>query len=190
MTEHPTRACSSASPCTRSASPCQGRLRHAVDRSLCLMIEERSNGIQHELRGRCNKAAIKQVVTPEPHDHDLSKPLRTHVRVGVATRRLKSDKFSTGSRRLTHRCWILSWEIFGTSTSFLGNLVHGDDDDLLLCALPDRFLPPRSVLFFFPGVRVDSSSELFSVWLDGLRGAAAALPFLTQTAKKSGRELP
>ena len=54
------------------------------------MMEERSNGIQHELRGRCNKAAKKQVVAPEPHDHDLSNSLRTHVRVGVATRRIRS----------------------------------------------------------------------------------------------------
>ena len=54
------------------------------------MMEERSNGIQHELRGRCNKAAKKRVVAPKPHDHDLSNPLRTHVRVGVATRRIRS----------------------------------------------------------------------------------------------------
>ena len=65
-----------------------------------------------------------------------------------------------------------SREIFGTSTSFLGHLVYGDAEDLLLCALPDRFLRHQRCLhalfcFFFQGVRVDSSSELFSVWLDG-----------------------
>ena len=62
-----------------------------------------------------------------------------------------------------------SREIIGTSIFFLGNLVHGDAEDLLLCALPDRFLiNVASTLcsVFFQGVRVDSSSELFSVWLD------------------------
>ena len=54
------------------------------------MMEVRSNGIQHELRGRCNKAAKKRAVASKPHDHDLSNPLPTHVRVGVATRRIKS----------------------------------------------------------------------------------------------------
>ena len=90
-----------------------------------------------------------------------------------------------------------SRESFGTSTSFLANLVYEDADDLLLCALLDRFLRHQRCLHalfcFFPqSVREDSSSELFSVWLDGLRGAAASLPSLKQPKlrKKSGRELP
>ena len=41
-----------------------------------------------------------------------------------------------------------SREIFGTSTFFLGNLVHGDAEDLLLCALPDRFLRHHRYLHF------------------------------------------
>ena len=75
------------------------------------MMEERSNGIQHELRGRCNKAAKKQVVAPEPHDHDLSKP-RPSGRCDASDKVYfwSSDSFSTWSRRVTHRCWILSWD--------------------------------------------------------------------------------
>ena len=75
------------------------------------MTEERSNGIQHELCGRCRSWHKKRVITPEPLDHDL-----THVRSGCCE---ASDKVPL-SRRSTHRSWILSWDtVFGISSTSL-----------------------------------------------------------------------
>ena len=85
-----------------------------------------------------------------------------------------------------------SREIFGTSTFFLGNLVHGDAEDLLLCALPDRFLRHQRCLHalfcFFFRVCVWTAPPSYS--LSGWTGFGGAPVFeTTQTTKKSGREI-
>ena len=85
-----------------------------------------------------------------------------------------------------------SREIFGTSTFFLGNLVHGDAEDLLLCALPDRFLRQQRCLHalfcFFSGC---ACGQLLRAILCLVGRVLVVLPFLKlpKLQKKSGREI-
>ena len=73
-----------------------------------------------------------------------------------------------------------SREIFGTSFFFfLGNLVHGDADDLLLCVLPDRFLRHQRCLHalfcFFSGCACE---QLLRAILCLVGRVSVVLPFL------------
>ena len=72
-----------------------------------------------------------------------------------------------------------SREIFGTSIFFLGNLVHGVAEDLLLCALPDRFLRHQRCLHalfcFFSGC---ACGQLLRAILCLVGRVLVVLPFL------------
>ena len=82
-----------------------------------------------------------------------------------------------------------SREIFGTSIFFLGNLVHGDAEDLLLCALPDRFLINVASTLCSVFLSGCACGKLFRAFLCLVGRVLVVLPFLKlpKLQKKSGR---